>query len=657
MSKIDRRALRQMTRRSTPVHRLNPRTGVLALALLASAACIAPPLVTASIAQTPAGQPSEDAASYTMASDTTLRVNADRTAEIVATTRLKVLSVAAVEDVAQQDFQYTEGMESFAVVEAFTEKADGTRTPVDPATIITRDAASGLGAVFRRNAKLVTVIFPDVAVGDTLVWTTRDKVHRDTFAGHLEYKDLYARDVARASSTTLVIAPSSLPLMVDVRGEGVRHVTTVEGTETRHLITVPAAPAAPAEERMTSRWDRDPVVLVSTFADYEELARSYWDAVRGATEVTPEIARLAGEITQGIDDRRAQARAISTWIKTNIQYVAATLGNTRVDVHDTAAILKNRYGDAKDVAVLASALLAAKGIATEHVLINSDNAYTLPEPATMAYLNDVILYLPEFGVYDDPGSRFASFGVLENQECDKPVVRVSDSGAHRARTPAMKPEDNVSIHRIRLSLAADGVLSGETELSGTGVAASTMRSFAASAQVKGLEQTAEALLRLADAPGKGTFEVDSPAELGDSYSMRARFTLDERISVKPAADLAIPAGLAVLARPGESVLGPILPARKTPFTCAAATQVEEIELTFAEGLPLPQKIDDRRIETTNFVYTAGHRLEGRTLKIRREFISRVPGQVCGAEIAAELAQPLRDVADSIGTHVTFADVK
>jgi hypothetical protein len=101
------------------------------------------------------------------------------------------------------------------------------------------------------------------------------------------------------------------------------------------------------------------------------------------------------------------------------------------------------------------------------------------------------------------------------------------------------------------------------------------------------------------------------------------------------------------------VFGQLLPARKQPFVCLAGKQVEEIELTFAEGLPLPQKIDDRRIETTSFVYTADYRLEDRRLKVRREFVSRVPGQVCAAEVETEIAKPLRDVFASNGTRMAF----
>jgi hypothetical protein len=643
-----------MTRRERPMRSSNPRMRALSLALLASVACASPPCAAPGRAQTPPAQPSPDSTSFTLALDSTLKLDTDRTGEYLETRRVKVLGVAALQQVAQQTLDYVEGMQSLKIVSAFTEKADGTRVPVDLATVITRDFATGLTAVFLRDVKIVTVIFPNVAVGDTLVLTSRKTFHSDTFAGHFEEMIPLARTISRADSTVRVIAPSSLPLRVGVQGEGVQHVATVEGTETRHLIAYRGGPAVPVEERMTSPIDRDPAIFVSTFANYEELARSYWGATRTAIEVTPEIARLAAEITRGITDKRAQARAISTWVKTNIRYVFVALGATRVVPHKAAVVLTNRYGDCKDHAVLMSALLAAKGIAVEHVLINGLNAYTLPEPATMGYLNHVMLYLPEFGIYDDPTVQFASFGVLAAEAYDKPVIQISDRRTYRAHTPAMKPQDHVSIRRTRLSIAADGTVSGESEQSGTGLFASNGRAVSAAFQAAGLERSAEDLLRRTNTPGKGRFEIDSLTDLSDRYSSRAQFTYDERMAIKPAMSFVIPSGLGIQARPGDYVLGPLLPARKLPFTCLAGTQVEEIDLTFAEGVPLPQKIDGRRIETKSFTYTAEYRLENRSLKVRREFLSRVPGQVCTAEVEAEIAQPLRDVIASNATRMTFA---
>src|SRR5580704_16149994 len=136
---------------------------------------------------------------------------------------------------------------------------------------------------------------------------------------------------------------------------------------------------------------------------------------------------------------------------------------------EAASVLHNKFGDCKDKATLMSALLAAKGIAAEAALLNLGNAYTLPEPPTMGALNHVILYLPEFDLYDDPTATFAAFGVLVAENYDKPVVRIGTGGAILAHTPPMRPADHTTRAKTTIRVAADGMVTGETEERNTGV--------------------------------------------------------------------------------------------------------------------------------------------------------------------------------------------
>ena len=248
--------------------------------------------------------------------------------------------------------------------------------------------------------------------------------------------------------------------------------------------------------------DVDPVLLISTFDSYPEMGRAYAQAALPKAAVTPEIAALADEITHGITGRREQAIAIDAWMKKNIRYVAVYLAAGRVVPNDAASVLRNRFGDCKDKVTLMSALLAAKGIASEQTLISFGAAYTLPEPPTMVALNHVIMYLPEFDLYTDPTAQMAGFGVLTAETYDKPVVRVSVGGAILARTPAMKPQGHVADVRTTLTVAADGTVSGRTVEHNTGVLGMALRGAAAAVQIVGNETLAQRQLQSVNTPGK-----------------------------------------------------------------------------------------------------------------------------------------------------------
>ena len=49
------------------------------------------------------------------------------------------------------------------------------------------------------------------------------------------------------------------------------------------------------------------------------------------------------------------------------------------------------------------------------MLLNLDTAYTLSAPPTLAQINHVISYLPEFDLYADTTTGVAPFGVLPSR--------------------------------------------------------------------------------------------------------------------------------------------------------------------------------------------------------------------------------------------------
>jgi len=608
------------------------------------------PAAAAKTALRPA--PGAEPAPYSVAFDRTLTLHANRTAESVNTTRIKILTEAALRNMGQQTVSYIEGTQILNVVEAYTEKVDGRRVAVDPATFITRDEASGLNAVYMRDTKALTVIFPDLAVGDTVVLATRVSTRAGVFPGHYFADVVFPSYVPFADCTIRIVAPKALTVNVAALGAGIEDRVEEDGDVVRHLVAYHPAIRTRQEPGATAPLDHDPRLLVSTFKDYQELGRAYWAEAEKRAAVTPEIEAQAAEITAGIADKRAQAIAIDHWIKSNVRYVAIYLGTGRVVPNDANTVLKNKYGDCKDQATLMTAPLAAKGIASEHVLINGTNAHELEAPATLGALNHVIVFLPDWGIYDDPSASLAGFGVLANTY-DKPAVHLSANGVHLARTPAMRPQDHALITQTRIAISANGTVSGETRQSATGLFATFARAGAATIQANGPETMAERQLQVFGTPGKGRYEVDSSRNFAEPYLVKGRFTLSDRFAAPPAGRTVIPIGIPILGRPGDLLLGARQQGRKLPFTCLAGRQVEEIEVTLADDKPLNLNVQGRKIANKMFTYKLDYHVEGHTLKVRREFVSTTPSQVCAPEIEAEMGRQLTEVRTSVNSLLTL----
>ncbi len=603
------------------------------------------------------GEPAEAGrapAPFTTQLERHVTVHADVSATELLTKRWKILIPSAIQALSQQHIKFIDGMQTVEVVEAYTEKADGRRVPVPPATILTQDAASGLQATYLRDQKQKTIIYPDVAVGDTVVLTVRIEQRHGMFPGQFADLALFPRSQSFTAAEVTVDAPVALDLQVRTSGHGFADEVTVNGDVRHHRIALAPEPYRPEEPKAVSPLDREPMVLISTFKSYEEIGRAFGEAALPKAAVTPQIAALAEEITKNIDDRRAQAAAIDVWVKKNIRYVAVYLALGRIVPNDAAQVLTNRFGDCKDKVTLMTALLAAKGIAGEAVLLNAANAYTLPDLPEPQVFNHAIVYLPEFELYDDPTLGSAAFGVLAPEDYDKPVVRVSGAGVQLARTPAMRPDDHVAHAATSIKVAADGTVTGETKESNTGIFGAVLRLAAAKVQTLGMS-AASRQLQVHGTPGTGHFDLGNSDDPVDPALVTGSFKLNDKFKVPSGqARRRIPLGMPLTVRPGNFLFGVRLADRQSAFICFAGRQIEDIDATFDPALPMPLPLVNANVDNPLFTYHSTYAVHGRTLKVHREFVSRVPGQVCSPAVEAEIAADMNSIGTDLFSSFAFA---
>ena len=68
---------------------------------------------------------------------------------------------------------------------------------------------------------------------------------------------------------------------------------------------------------------------------------------------------------------------------------------------------------------------------------------------------------------------------------------------------------------------------------------------------------------------------------------------------------------------------------------------------------LPKTFKEVAIDNKYFSYQSRSAIKGRTLTIRREFVSKVAGQVCAKEMEAEISEPMQHVARSLRVQMSF----
>ncbi|HVT34692.1 MAG TPA: DUF3857 and transglutaminase domain-containing protein, partial [Nevskiaceae bacterium] len=548
---------------------------------------------------------------------------------------MTVLQQRAIEQAKQSSITYSTSIQHAEVLAAWTEKADGRRIDA-PKSNFQLEANSGndRNAPVFSDQTTLTVVFPEVEVGDTVHFNYRVSESEPMFPGQFSDMEIFSRSTAYDDVRVSLDAPAALWLQTQANQMQAQPAVEKDG---RRILAWTYANPNPARDKRRdySVFDIEsaPGVLFSTFHDYAAIAQAY--AARARPKALPDerVRRLAADIVGGRTDAREQAHALYDWVATNITYGGNCIGTGAVVPHDLSFVLDNKMGDCKDHATLLQALLAARGIEATQALVNAGSGYRLPKVPVVSYVNHVINYLPAFGIYADSTSQDTPFGLLPFADADKPVLLVDgkDTVGH---TPASAAGRRHQDMKSVLTIAADGSVSGEVEIHLGGALAAAAR-----AGMRGFPKDEEAdlvehMLQRRGYIGKGSFEHDDPKDLTDSYRYRISFQMQDYTQLPGPAGFVIAPVISSSAPLGEFASTAVADDVDYDTTCSGASSVEEYSYQLPANMKVLATPDDVELSNGFLHYRAHYHLAGRRLEVRREIDDRTPGNVCGPEISA-----------------------
>jgi len=452
-------------------------------------------------------------------------VNADGTFAATIEQVERALTPNGVQQVGQASMIYSQSMQSLEVVEAYTQKADGSKIPVPKDKIFVQAPPETQDAPTFSDDKVVKVVFPQVAVGDEVHVTWRLVQNKPYFPGQFYAADLEPIDLVVRRVEITVDAPIDMPLYWRKRGDAelgdYRVVEKTEGGRHTIVATFSRAKPIPLEPGMVDARQVSPAFVVTTFKDWASIGAAYWQRAKDRVEVTEAIRKTAEEVagdTRGLE----AARRLYDWVAKNIRYVGLELGVGGYVPQSAEEVLNQRYGDCKGYVTLLQALLKARGIASEPVLIHLGEDYGLLPAPTPEQFNHAILYLPQYGVYLDPTTRYAPFGVLVLGDLSKPVVHAG-ANPRLAKTPSGDPERDFYQETQRLDLGADGTLKGQASIRMGGYVDAQMRTILASVPKVAYPRLIQALLGRFAEGGSGSLHTTALSDLGTPLQVQAEW--------------------------------------------------------------------------------------------------------------------------------------
>ena len=393
-------------------------------------------------------------------------------------------------------------------------RSDGERTVSEPWYAMYYDLRSRV------------VGFPQLEPGDTLELVQRiDDSGTNFFAdyfGDFQYLQGYSR---KGIADYVLLGPpgrsfyaAATPLPGLIHKEG-----TLPDGGTWQRWSARDVPRVVPEPSMPGASDLLAYVHVSTYKDWESVARFYWGLVKDQLRVTGEVRAAAEEAVRGVrqDDEQARIRAVYDYVVSRTRYVALEFGIHSFKPYPVETVLTRRFGDCKDKASLMHAMLEALGIDSRLVLLRTRRMGNLEEaPASLAVFDHAILYVPKYELYLDGTAEFHGSAELppDDRGAEALVIEPDGTGSRIRRTPDARPADNVDETRARLSLSADGSATLDLTASARGPWTAELRRTFESPDER--RARAEEQLARAAFPGVKVTEV----EVSDPHDIERPFT-------------------------------------------------------------------------------------------------------------------------------------
>jgi hypothetical protein len=311
---------------------------------------------------------------------------------------------------------------------------------------------------------------PPLSVGDIVDIEYRfDQSRADVFGEyfgtrHVFYPDRIDGLAPTRLSELVVIAAPDVPIhFVEKNTEGFER--SVEEDDAGMIVRrwVGRDLERPSiQSAMPSTTEFLPLVDVTTFRDWDEMATWWWHFIEKEFVTTPAMRKKVAELTDGLDTEAEKVQAIVRFVGQEIRYNAWAFGTHGYEPYSAATIFERRFGDCKDKSILLRQMLAEVDVEALPVLIKAESprAKETLDAAMVGHFNHCIAYLPPTdereGYYVDATADRNPIEYLRQDDQGARVLHVQPEGGELHDIPYAPAASNSVIRRYDVALDGAG---------------------------------------------------------------------------------------------------------------------------------------------------------------------------------------------------------
>jgi transglutaminase-like putative cysteine protease len=567
-----------------------------------------------------------------------------------------ILKENVLEKVKQASVTFSTSVAKGEIIEAYTQKKSGKRVdvPKNSYQVSTEDGYNNNSPLYS-DETTITVIFPDLAVGDTTVFSYRVTNSEGIFPGHFSMARHFSRFAAYDDVRIRITAPKSVKLRTESYFLTAAPVVEKDGKQTFEWTYRNKTPEkwTPAENGLSFVGD-EPGLYVSTFNSYKQIVEAYGSRATPKAAVTDRIAGLASQIAGDAATPESKARSLYNWVAKNISYGGNCIGIGTVVPRDLNVVLDNKLGDCKDHATLLQALLEAKGIKSEQALVNSGTQYDLPKTPIVSAVNHVINYVPSLNVYLDSTASVVPFGVISPELGEKPVLLVTNF-REGTKIPPSDSNSNSQNMKTTLRVKADGSAEGKVQIDLKGMPAVQMRAAMRVIPSDQMDLVARKLLEGRGYHGTAKLLKEDPTELLDTYSFSISFRIEDLFVVSSTIGMPIRPVINSPADIASNLNSVYEPVSKKSQACIGGRSTEEFSFEFPPELNLLETPKNYELNGSRFDYKATYKKNGNTLNVLSEFVDKTTSNICTPAHIEEYKKNARSVVQDIRSQVLISN--
>lgn len=296
------------------------------------------------------------------------------------------------------------------------------------------------GAALYSSYHIKSIQFPELRKGDCIDY---QYVIHDTSPGLFtdEFSDmsfLVSLPPAEHSQYILQI-PADMKLNAGTFNTKIRPDISRTGGIWVYSWDLSGWPGIILEKSMRPLTEYVPYIVVSTMESWKKAGTWYSYLMKDQARCSEEMKKKAAELCRGLAGDTRKAEALFSYVRDEIRYVGIEFGRSSMKPHRAETTFSTRYGDCKDTAVLLMCLLREAGIASNVVLVRTQDMGRIARSIASPYLfNHAVCLIPDLDgkqVWLDGTSDFYRMEEIPWADLNALALIVDDSGGTITEIP------------------------------------------------------------------------------------------------------------------------------------------------------------------------------------------------------------------------------